>query len=70
MGPQNTNIFNLLTIISTSFLELSHVDNPPKRSAIKSHNNRKDLEAEQSIKERNVGNGRCLDGEAIFSAGD
>lgn len=37
---------------------------------IKCHNNRGDLVAEQSIKGRNVWNGKHLEGEAIFSAED
>lgn len=40
------------------------------RHRIKCHNNREDLVAEQSIKGRNVWNGKYLEGEAIFSAGD
>lgn len=38
------------------------------RHQIKCHNNREDLVAEQSIKGRNVWNGKYLEGEAIFSA--
>lgn len=37
---------------------------------IKCHNNREDLVAAQSIKGRNVWNGKYLEGEAIFSAED
>lgn len=40
------------------------------RHQIKCHNNREDLVAEQSIKGRNVWNGKYLEGEAISSAED